>query len=88
MLNKEQFKSDWHYTKKEIEEMRKEATQLTKDQLEELKDFVNKDVRLANEIYLTREFEKNLIEVTTQQLKSKKQNVFNQLRKYNLVDES
>jgi len=88
MLNKEQFKPDWHYTRKEIEKMREEATQLTKDQLKELKDFVNKDVRLANEIYLTREFEKNLIEIIVDQLKSKKQNVFNQLRKYNLVDES
>jgi hypothetical protein len=46
---------------------------------------VNKDVRMANEIYLKRDVEKTLLKILSKKIKEKYPNIFNQLRQYGLV---
>jgi hypothetical protein len=82
------FNPDWHYTREEIDEMVELAEKdKIKEKLNELKDFVNKDVRMANEFYLTREDEKKLLSQLAKRIKSKKSDVFKQLEKEGLVNE-
>ena len=86
-MAKEIFNPDWHYTKKEVNAFveKVEAKQITQKELSQLKEFISKDIRLANEIYLSRDFEKKVIQDFIKQLKWKRKDLFNQLIDYKLV---
>ena len=78
------FVVDWHDTKKEIDEIKKliVSWQLKKSDLYKIKDYINKDKRIANELYLSNPADKALIWLFVKELKQTKPDIFEDLKKH------
>jgi len=84
------FVVDWHDTKKEVDEIKEliASWQLKKSDLYKIKDYINKDKRIANELYLSNPADKALIWLFVKELKQTKPNIFEDLKKHKLVNEN
>jgi len=83
-----EFKADWHDTKKEIDKLKSliKEWKLKKSDLPKIKNYINKDKRIANELYLTNLADKALIQRFVKELKITKPEIFEDLKKHKLVD--
>ena len=85
-----EFNADGHDTKKEINELKDliKTWKLKKENLPKIKDYINKDKRIANELYLSNPADKALIQLLVKDLKNEKPEIFVDLKKHKLVDEN
>ena len=85
------FKADGHDTKKEIQNLVKliQTGKLKKEDLEnstKLKSYINKDKRIANEIYLSDKADKALMQTMVDEFVQSHQEIIKDLKKYKLLD--